>query len=327
LNSHATDPDQSFQTTSNKDGKVAESVFIAGLFVYASKMYMELCQRQGLDREADEVSKHIEMMIQTVISDGYDGEWFLRAYDAQGDKIGSHTNELGKIFIEPQGMCVMAGIGVEQGLAAKALSSVHKYLETPHGIVLLFPAYAHYNAKLGEITSYPPGYKENGGIFCHNNPWVVCAETVLGNGRRAFDLYAKTAPAYIEERSDLHKMEPYVYAQMIAGKEAAIPGEAKNSWLTGTAAWNYVAITQWILGIKPEFDGLLIDPCLPPEWRSYRVTRKFRGTTFSIEISNPDGVSRGIKRITVDGEAIQGNILPDLRDDAVHEVLVLMGTP
>lgn len=325
LNSFSTNPDESFQTASNQEGKVAESVFIAGLFVYAGKMYMAICRRLGLAQEADEVHKHIEQMTRTVLSDGNDGDWFLRAYDAQGDKVGSHTNEQGKIFIEPQGMCVMAGIGVEQGLAAKALTSVHKYLETPHGIVLLFPAYSHYNSKLGEITSYPPGYKENGGIFCHNNPWVVCAETVLGNGRRAFELYAKTAPAYIEERSDLHKMEPYIYAQMIAGKEATIPGEAKNSWLTGTAAWNYVAITQWILGIKPEFDGLLIDPCIPPEWRSYRVIRHFRGTTFSIEINNPDGVSRGIKRITVDGEAIEGNIVPDLRDGAEHEVVVLMG--
>lgn len=325
LNSHAVDPDQSFQLISSKEGKVAESVFIAGLFAYAGPMYAQLCERLGLASEAAEVHGHVEAMKAAVMAHGNDGEWFLRAYDAQGRKVGGSTSEEGQIYIEPQGMCVMAGIGVAEGLALKALDAVQERLETPHGIVLLHPAYSRYQPALGEITSYPPGYKENGGIFCHNNPWIVCAETLLGRGRRAFELYAKTAPAFIEERSDLHTMEPYVYSQMIAGKEAAVPGEAKNSWLTGTAAWNYVAITQWILGIQPEFDGLKIDPCIPPDWTGYSVRRHFREAVYAIRIDNPHGVSKGVKTITVDGAAIEGNIVPDLGDGREHQVVVTMG--
>lgn len=325
LNSYAVDPDQSFQTTANKEGRVAESVFIAGLFAYCGPMYADLCQRRGLPAEADEVRRQVEAMKAAVMAHGNDGQWFLRAYDARGGKVGSHTNDEGQIFIEPQGMCVMGGIGVNQGLALEALNAVRERLETPHGVVLLDPAYSRYNPGLGEISSYPPGYKENGGIFCHNNPWIVCAETVIGRGRRAFELYAKTAPAYIEARSDLHAMEPYVYAQMIAGKAAVRPGQAKNSWLTGTAAWNYVAITQWILGIKPEFDGLKIDPCIPPDWSCYTVRRQFRGTGYTIQVDNPQGVSRGVKAITLDGEAIEGNVLPDLGDGGEHQVIVTMG--
>ncbi len=325
LNCFSTNPDESFQTVSNQEGKVAESVFIAGLFVYAGRMYIELCKRQGLSQEADEAAGHIEQMIAATIAHGYDGDWFLRAYDAEGNKVGSHTNPEGQIYIEPQGMCVMAGIGVDQGLAVKALDAVQKHLETPHGIVLLAPAYSRYNLKLGEITSYPPGYKENGGIFCHNNPWVVCAETVIGRGDRAFEIYTQTTPAYIEENSDLHLMEPYVYAQMIAGKEAATPGQAKNSWLTGTAAWHYVAITQWVLGVKPGFDGLEIDPCIPGEWSGYTVRRHFRNAVYNIRINNPQNVSKGVQSITVDDEQIQGNVLPDLRDGQEHQVVVTMG--
>ena len=228
---------------------------------------------------------HIETMRKTVLEHGWDGEWFLRAYDDSSEKIGSNENNEGKIFIEPQGYCIMGGIGVEEGYAAKALESVRKMLDSKHGIVLVNPPYSKYYLNLGEISSYPQGYKENAGIFCHNNPWVIIAETILGQGENAFSHYSKIAPAYREDISELHRMEPYVYSQMIAGKDAGRHGEAKNSWLTGTAAWNFVAISQWILGIRSDYNGLIIDPCIPSDWNGFNITRKFRGSTYKIEVS------------------------------------------
>jgi cellobiose phosphorylase len=325
LNCFSKEPGESFQTTQNIEGRVAESVFIAGLFVFVGPDFVELCKRRGLHEEAAKAEAHIENMRKVTLEHGYDGDWFLRAYDHFGQKVGSKENKEGQIFIEPQGMCVMAGIGVEEGLAVKALDSVKERLETDHGIVLQNPAYSEYYLNLGEISSYPPGYKENAGIFCHNNPWVMIAETVVGRGDRAFELYRKIAPAYREEISDVHRMEPYVYSQMIAGKDAVRHGEAKNSWLTGTAAWNYVAITQAILGIKPDFDGLKIDPCIPSGWESYTVTRQFRGDTYRIRVKNPNRVSKGVASVTVDGKAVEGQILPVFGDGKVHEVEVVLG--
>jgi cellobiose phosphorylase len=325
LNCFSTEPDQSFQTTTNKDSKVAESVLIAAMFVFIGKEYAEICRRRGLDEEAHIARHYIDEMKETVMKYGYDGEWFLRAYDDYGNKVGSKENEEGKIFIETQGFCIMAGMGLEDGSAVKALDSVKKYLDTKYGIVLLNPAFTRYYVNLGEISSYPPGYKENAGIFCHNNPWVMIAETVIGRGERAFEYYKKIAPAYVEERSDIHRMEPYVYSQMIAGKDAKRFGEAKNSWLTGTAAWNFVAISQWILGIKPDYDGLVIDPCIPPDWNGYTVKRMFRGARYTITVENPEHVCKGVKSMTVDGYPVEGNVLPVFTDDGEHEVRVILG--
>lgn len=325
LNCFSKEPGESFQTTANIEGRVAESVFIAGLFVFVGPDYIELCKRRGLHKEAEEALAHVEVMKKTTLEHGFDGDWFLRAYDHYGNKIGSKENEEGKIFIEPQGFCVMAGIGVEEGLAAKALQSVEEHLETDYGIILQTPPYSKYYLNLGEISSYPPGYKENAGIFCHNNPWIMIAETVLGNGDRAFELYRKIAPAYLEEISEIHRMEPYVYAQMIAGRDAVHHGEAKNSWLTGTAAWNYIAITQSILGIQADFDGLRIDPCIPKDWSGFSIVREFRGNTFNITISNPNGVSKGVASLTVDGKALEGNTIPVSASGGSYQVEVVLG--
>ncbi len=325
LNCFSREPGESFQTTQNINGRVAESVFIAGLFVFVGPDYVELCRRRGLDAEAAEAAAHITQMRKTTLEHGFDGDWFLRAYDHYGQKIGSKECEEGQIFIEPQGICVMAGIGVEEGLAQKALDATQERLETEYGIVLQNPPYSKYYLNLGEISSYPPGYKENAGIFCHNNPWIMIAETVLGRGDRAFELYAKIAPAYLEDISEIHRMEPYVYAQMIAGKDAVRHGEAKNSWLTGTAAWNYAAITQSILGIQPDFDGLRIDPCIPSAWEGYTVTRSFRGDTYQIQIRNPQHVSKGVASISLDGLMIDGQVLPVVGDGAIHRVEVVLG--
>jgi len=325
LNCFSSTPDESFQTTTSKEGKVAESVMIAGMFVYTGADYVKLCEYMGFGDEAKKAQKQIADMKETILKHGYDGEWFIRAYDDFGKKVGSKENEEGKIFIESQGFCVMAGVGLEDGKALKAMDSVKEYLDTPYGIVLNNPAFTKYYIEYGEISTYPAGYKENAGIFCHNNAWIVCAETVVGRGDKAFEYYSKIAPAYTEEISEIHKTEPYVYAQMIGGKDARRMGEAKNSWLTGTAAWNFVAISQWILGVKPEFEGLEIDPCIPKDWNGYTISRLYRGSTYVIDVKNPDHVSTGVKKVTVDGNEISGNVLPVFNDGKEHKVEVVMG--
>ena len=219
----------------------------------------------------------------------------------------------------------MAEIGLKEGKVKKSLDSVKKYLDCEYGIVLNNPAFTKYYINMGEISTYPPGYKENAGIFCHNNPWIMIGETILGNGERAFDYYKKITPAYLEEISDLHKTEPYVYSQMIAGKDAVKPGEAKNSWLTGTAAWNLYAVSQYILGIQPQYDGLKIDPCIPEEWDGFDISRKFRGALYKIEITNPDHVSKGVKKLIVNGKKIEGNLIPIMNKDSENVVKVVMG--
>ena len=324
LNCFSWDPNESFQTTENQtEGSKAESLMIAGLFVVCGRDYVELCQQIGQTDEANRALSFIDQMVEAVMKHGWDGEWYLRAYDYFGRKVGSKENEEGKIFIESQGWCTMAGIGLEEGMVQKALDSVKKHLDCEHGIVLNHPAFTKYFVEYGEISSYPAGYKENAGIFCHNNPWVIIGETVLGRGDYAWDYYRKICPSYTEERSALHKVEPYVYSQMIAGKDAARPGEGKNSWLTGTAAWNYYAITQYILGIKPAYDGLEINPCIPSTWKEYTVKRKFRGATYEITVQNPQGVCKGIKTLTVDGVKTEGNIVR--HQPGTHQVIAVLG--
>jgi cellobiose phosphorylase len=325
LNCFSENPDESFQITENKEGKTAESVLIAGIFVCYGREFEEICKKTEKREEAKEANKHINKMIEVINKHGWDGQWFLRAYDDNGDKVGSKENKEGQIFIESQGFCIMAGIGIENGKAKKTLDSVKERLLCEYGIVLQNPAYSEYHLNLGEISSYPPGYKENAGVFCHNNPWIMIAETVIGRGENAFDYYRRIAPAYLEEISEIHKTEPYVYSQMVSGKDAYKKGEAKNSWLTGTAAWNYVAITQYILGIRPDYDGLIIDPCIPEDWDGFKVIRKFRKAVYEIKVKNPKKKSNGIKNLKVDGKEIEGNKVPIFGDGKKHQVEVTLG--
>ena len=348
LNCFSNDPNESFQTTENKsEGSKAESLMIAGQFVFCGNQFCELITaaanrqfdggstpvtspgahpapnvlanelpaqqltpagvstlgrvRGGTASEAKrwdereartcpeascyaaEIREKVDEMVKAVKAYGWDGEWFLRAYDYFGNPIGSHTNEEGKIFIESQGWCTMAGIGAEEGMCAKALDSVKSMMDCEHGVVLNNPAFTKYYIQYGEISSYPQGYKENAGIFCHNNPWIIIGEVVAGRAEDAWEHWCKIAPSYIKDQN-LHKVEPYVYCQMVAGKDSARPGEGKNSWLTGTAAWNWYTITEWILGIKPQYDGLLIEPCMPAEIKEYTVRRVFRNATYNIHI-------------------------------------------
>ncbi|MBO4659917.1 MAG: glycosyl transferase, partial [Prevotella sp.] len=309
LNCFSWDPNESFQTTeNNSQGSRAESLMIAGLFVFCGKQYVELCEKIAMGEEAQRAQKHIDAMVDAVKTYGWDGEWYLRAYDFYGNKIGSDENEEGKIFIESQGFCTIAGIGQEEGMVDKSLDSCKRFLDSPYGMVLNYPAFTKYYVEMGEISTYPAGYKENAGIFCHNNPWVIIGETVAHRGNDAWEHYTKICPAWIEDQQ-LHKVEPYVYCQMVTGKDAARPGEGKNSWLTGTAAWNWITITQYILGIKPTYDGLEIDPCIPETLKEYHITRILRETTFDITVKNPDGRQSGIRSIVVDGLPIDGNII------------------
>lgn len=326
LNCFSNDPNESFQTTENKsEGSKAESLMIAGQFVVCGRDYAALCRRTGLDAEADRAEAEVARMVEAVRKYGWDGEWFLRAYDYYGRKVGSHENREGKIFIESQGWCTMAGIGLEDGLVKIALDSVKTYLDCEHGIVLNNPPFSEYVIDYGEISSYPAGYKENAGIFAHNNPWVIIGETVLGRGDRAWEYYAKICPAYLEDKSDLHKVEPYVYCQMTAGKDAARPGEAKNSWLTGTAAWNWCAVTQFILGIRPDYDGLRVDPCIPDSWPGYEVDRTFRGARYHIKVENPARVCRGVRTVTVNGKPVEGNLIPLQPEGSENNIVVTLG--
>ncbi len=315
LNCFSTTPGESFQTTENQAGGAAESVFIAAQFVLYGAQYAELARRIGRTDLAERADELVEQMRQSVHEHGWDGDWFLRAYDYYGRPIGTDADPEGKIWIEPQGLAVMAGIGVEPDehghapRALRALDSVERMLGTPHGLVLQYPAYTRYQIQLGEVSTYPPGYKENGGIFCHNNPWVIIAEAMVGRGAQAFEHYKRIAPAYREDISDVHRLEPYVYAQMIAGKQAVRAGEAKNSWLTGTAAWNFVAVSQYLLGVRTEYDGLVIDPQIGPDVPTFTVTRVARGATYEIHVTN-SGAPGARGRLVVNGDPIAGNVVP-----------------
>lgn len=325
LNCFSHDPNESFQTTENQsEDSKAESLMIAGLFVVYGKDYVELCKKLGKTKEAARAQKEVDNMIADVKLHGWDGEWFLRAYDYYGNKIGSNENEEAKIFIESNGWCTMAGIGKEEGFCEKALDAVKERLDTPYGIVLNNPAFTKYYVEYGEISTYPAGYKENAGIFCHNNPWIIIGETEIGRGDQAWEYFRKICPSYLEDISDLHKTEPYVYAQMVAGKDSFKPGEAKNSWLTGTASWNFYTISQYILGIKPDYEGLRINPCIPAEWTGFEVTRKFRGANYNIKVVNNNHICKGVARITVNGVLLTSNVVPIFEVGTINSVLVEM---
>ena len=326
LNCFSKEPGESFQTFGPSEGPVAESVFIAGMFVKYGKEYADLCDAINKPEEAKRAREEVKKMVAAIEESGWDGEWFLRAYDADGNKVGSKECEEGQIYIEPQGFCVLAGVGVENGLAKKALDSVKEKLDTKYGIVLLQPPYTRYYVNLGEISSYPPGYKENAGIFCHNNPWISAAETQIGRGDRAFEIYRKTCPAYLEEISEIHRTEPYVYSQMIAGKDAKTFGEAKNSWLTGTATWTFLNVSQFILGVEPTLKGLSVNPCIPKNFGDFTITRTFRGVEYNIEVKNPDNIEKGVKELIVDGQSLgQTTVIPYDASKKQVSVTVQMG--
>ena len=325
LNCFSAHPGESFQTFGPSEGPVAESVFIAGMYVKYGEEYAQLCELMGDDAEAARARKEVQTMYDAILQYGWDGDWFLRAYDAHGDKVGSKECEEGQIYIEPQGFCVLAGVGIKEGLAEKALTSVKERLDSKYGIMILQPAYTKYHLELGEVSSYPPGYKENAGIFCHNNPWVSIAETVVGHGNRAFEIYQKTCPAYVEEFSEIHRTEPYIYCQMVGGKDAKFHGEGKNSWLTGTAAWTFCNISQYILGVYPTHKGLSVDPCTPSDFGDFSIERSFREGKYFIDVKNPNHVEKGVQKLIVDGKEVEGTVIPYEKGKKEYHVEVVMG--
>jgi len=325
LNCFSTEPNESFQLIGDVEGSKAESVMIAGLFLYAAREMVSMYKWLGRPADADRVQSYYDDMLATVEEQAWDGEWYIRAFDAAGNPVGSKSCEEGKIFIESQAWCVLGGAGASNGRAKQAMESVHKYLYTPDGIILQQPAYSEYHLELGEISSYPPGYKENAGIFCHNNTWINLGWCLLGDGDRALEYYLSICPSAKEDKIDTYRCEPYVYAQMIAGRDADTPGEAKNSWLTGTAAWTFLSVSQGLLGIQPSYEGLRVDPCIPKSWPGFSVSRMYRGTTYNITVDNPSGICQGVRRMTVDGVVVDGNVIPPSASGGMVDVRVVLG--
>ncbi len=325
LNCFSREPNESFQTAGDVRDSKAESVMIAGLFLYATREMEALYSFMGKGDDAQRMQSNYKTMLESVESQAWDGEWYLRAFDASGHPIGSKQNVEGKIFIESQGWCVLGGAGFSNGRATKALESVHKHLFTKNGIMLQQPPYSKYYPELGEISSYPPGVKENAGIFAHNNTWINLALCQLGLGDRALEYYLSICPSAKQDQIETYRSEPYVYAQMIAGKDAPCFGEAKNSWLTGTAAWTFLTASQGLMGVKPQFDGLMIDPCIPKDWDNLEIIREFRGHVYIITIKNPDKVSKGVVKVVMDGVTLSSNILPVKGATQTHQVEVLLG--
>ncbi|HTX73675.1 MAG TPA: glycosyl transferase [Rectinemataceae bacterium] len=355
LNCFSTEPNESFQTAGDVRGSTAESVMIAGLFLYAARELAGLYDFMDRGDEATRVRAAYAEMLDAVEGPGWDGLWYRRAYDAKGNPVGSGLCDEGKIFIESQGWCVLGGAGGgeadaanrqpgseapggtdPQGRARTALESVHRELYTRHGVILQQPAYSTYRVELGEVSSYPPGFKENAGIFCHNNTWIQLAWCLLGEGDRAMEYYLSICPSAKQAEIDTYRAEPYVYAQMIAGRDSARFGEAKNSWLTGTAAWSFVALSQGILGIKPDYRGLRLEPCIPRGWKGYSATRRYRRAIYRIEVRNEAGVCTGIRSVHIDGRPVElkkngasgarSVLLPCFPAGSEHRIEIDLGT-
>lgn len=302
-----------------------ESVFSTLLFYKALAEFIELASRLGRNDDVDKYTTYMDHIKASLDQYAWDGKWFLRGYLDSGRKLGSLESEQSKIFLNSQTWAVISG-AADRSKATMAMDSVNDMLATERGLMLNFPAFTRPDDEIGAATTFPPGLKENASIFCHTNAWAVIAEAMLGRGDRAFKYYLSYLPAMRNDDAELHCMEPYVYSQFITGKEHPYHfGRAHNSWLTGTASWSFVALSQYILGIRPSYDGLVIDPCLPSDFRSYSVRRIFRGRRFDIDVLNPHGVARGVRWLTVNGNAVQGNTVPlsDVRDN--NHVVVTLG--
>lgn len=302
----------------------AESLFTANLFGRALLEMIELSQHLGDEESTARYRRYYETMKQRVNEHAWDGEWYVRYFDADGTPLGSHLNAHGQIYTNGQSWPVISGFALPER-ARMALDAVYRRLNTPKGIKLSTPGYNGFDPAKGGITTYPPGAKENGGIFLHTNPWVIIAETMLGNGERAWEYFSQINPVAKNDNIDEYECEPYVFAQNILGDEHPQFGLARNSWLTGTASWAYQAATLYILGIRPAYDGLQIDPCIPRKWDGFRVTRAFRNAIYQIEVRNPDHVCKGARSIRVDGKEVQGNVVPVFCDGQIHRVEGVMG--
>jgi cellobiose phosphorylase len=306
--------------------KGAESLFSAHLYGLALKEFIALLDFLGQQEEADEWrAAHSEMKAR-VEEHAWDGDWYVMYFDHDGTPVGSHTNQYGQIHLNGQSWAVLAGFASPER-ARQAMDSAYKRLNTKYGIKLSTPGYDGYDPRYGGVTTYPPGAKENGGIFLHPNPWAMIAESLLGNGNRAYEYYSQINPAAKNEMIDLYESEPYVYPQNILGDEHPQFGLARNSWLSGTASWMYQTGTQWILGIRADYEGLRIDPCIPSKWDGFRATRNYRGVAYHITVTNPGHVCKGVANVNVEGGSAEGNLIRV--NEGTREVYVelTMGQP
>ncbi|MFC1996379.1 GH36-type glycosyl hydrolase domain-containing protein [Chloroflexota bacterium] len=302
----------------------AESVFTANLYGRALLAMIELYQHLSMVVNAQHFENYYDEMRQRVNIEAWDGEWYIRYFDADGSKLGSKENREGKIYSNAQSWAVLSEFAPPDR-AQKSLDAVYQHLNTSNGIKLSAPGFDGYDPNKGGVSTYPPSTKENGGIFLHANPWVMIAETMVGNGDRAFEYYNQINPAAKNDKIDEFESEPYVYPQNILADEHPQFGLGRNSWLSGTASWSYQAATKYILGIRPTYQGLLIDPCIPKDWLGFKATRHFRGATYKIEVKNPNNISKGITTIKVDETKISGNIIPLYKDGKIHKVQVVLG--
>ena len=302
----------------------AESLFNAHLYGKALQEMMELSEALGEKEWKEQYSADYEAMKSNVNKSAWDGEWYVRYFDADGTPLGSNSNAHGKIYLNGQSWSVISGFATEER-GRKAMDSARAMLNTSKGIKLSTPGFNGYDPTKGGITTYPPGAKENGGIFLHTNPWVMIAETILGNGDRAFEYYDQINPAKKNSIIDEYECEPYVYPQNILGDEHPQFGLARNSWLSGTSSWTYQAATKYILGIMPKYNGFVVDPCIPKNWDGFSVQRKFRGVDYKIEVKNPSHVCKGVKTVKVNGKEIERNLVPLFNSGESVTVEVLMG--
>jgi len=305
-------------------GAGAESLFTANLFGKALLEMIELTQHLGDEESLARYTEYYETMKQRGNEHGWDSEWYVRYFDADGTPLGSSANTHGQIYANGQSWPVISGFAQPERATA-ALEAVRQRLNTCNGIKLSTPGYDGFDPIKGGITTYPPGAKENGGIFLHANPWVIIAETMLGNGDRAYEYYRQINPVAKNDRIDEYECEPYVFPQNILGDEHPQFGLARNSWLTGTASWAYQAATHFILGLRPMYEGLLIDPCIPSRWDGFKATRQFRGAVYQIEVVNPHHICKGVTSVKVDGQEIAGNVVPVFGDGKTHHVEITMG--
>jgi cellobiose phosphorylase len=302
----------------------AESCFITNQYGKALLEMIDLFDHLGDAALKDKYTAYYQEMKERFNKAAWDGEWFVRYFDKDGNPLGSKKNEKCQIYLNGQSWPVISGFA-EKDKALKALDSVNKILNTSKGIKLSSPGYEGWDRTVGGITSYPPGAKENCGIFLHTNPWVMIAETLVGNGDRAFEYYNQINPSAKNDIIDEFEVEPYVYPQNILSNEHPQFGLGRNSWLSGTSAWAYTAATKFILGIQPTYTGLRINPCIPKAWDGFSLTRKYKDADYEIEVKNPSHISKGVKQITVDGKPVDGNVIPNFKDGKTHKVEVVMG--
>ena len=305
-------------------GAGGTSVFVALQVRYGLKTYIEICGMFGKAAEIKWAKQQLEIIDRKLDQFGWDGEWYLRAYKETGEKIGSHENAHGSIYLNPQSWSVISGHADEKR-ARQALTSVNEKLATDYGLMLCAPPYE--NIPCAEVRSvvFNAGVKENCGIFNHTQGWVVMAETMLGHGNRAFKYFRSSLPASFNHKAEVRGSEPYVYSQYTHSVFSPRYGAARVPWLTGAASWAYYAATQYILGIRPDYKGLLIDPCIPARWKEFTAIRRFRNKTLKIKVANPIGVQKGVKKLILNGEAIEGNLIPVSKLKKENEVLVKMG--